>query len=319
MTDNYIIKKIKNELPKQDYRMEETGKNNEKLFLKEIITGEEVLAHDKWYEDKKPRLNRERIKDRLSFAYLLFPLFLKEQALIKKVFNKYFNSSKKYIILDIGCGFGSELIKKYGNVVGIDVSASALSIVSNIYDLAIQIDSGDKTYPFADKTFDIIFHSNLEAHIPFENKDQFWKEQRRILKDSGKIIMVTEDIVDVWPYGRAFKGKKSQELIRDMGHFGFERLQDKIKRIKEHDFKVLDIKKIDGSVGSFYRMYNWYRYAEIKTFRDRMVLQLLEAINGNIFLEKILTAIINPLATVEVLFRKPEQCFINLVVVEKRF
>lgn len=88
-------------------------------------------------------------------------------------------------VLDIGCG-ENLLVKKHGNGVGVDVHPwKGIDVLV------------DTAYlPFQDETFDtIIFMASLN-HIPKPIRSKVLEEARRVLKDSGQILvtMITPKI-----------------------------------------------------------------------------------------------------------------------------
>ena len=293
-------------------------KSGSKVILRNIIFSDKSVFHENWYQDKKVNVYRNLIKEKFSWLYPVFPLFFRKSALIKKVFKKYLDSKNKNLILDLGCGFGTPTLSNYGEVIGLDVSEKAITTSSIFYNFCIQIDSEDKFHPFLDETFDLIYHSNLEAHISFDKKNLFWKEQFRILKHGGKILMITEDITSSWPYGKAISGSKSKELMDEMGHFGFEKLDSKLRRIRNNGLDILKIIKIEGSISSFSKIYNWYKYIDKKSFLDKLIWYVSKTVNKSIILNEIFTTAINPLASIEIFFRKPEQCSSNLIIISKK-
>jgi ubiquinone/menaquinone biosynthesis C-methylase UbiE len=82
-------------------------------------------------------------------------------------------------ILDVGCGNGiitNILAEKY-DVTGTDFSASALEFVKGKKVLA----SADNL-PFEDRSFDLVFSSELLEHLPKDVLDKAMAEMRRITK-----------------------------------------------------------------------------------------------------------------------------------------
>ncbi len=103
-------------------------------------------------------------------------------------------------ILEVGCGSGhfTNMIKTYYptcEVYGIDLDtghikfAKAESKKLNI-DAHYQI-ADVKHLPFDDNSFDIVFSHTLVEHLPF---DDFVKEQKRVLKPGGKLIIMRVDV-----------------------------------------------------------------------------------------------------------------------------
>jgi len=50
-----------------------------------------------------------------------------------------------------------------------------------------------KGLPFKDESFDIVFHSHVLEHIPFDQRDSFMAENFRLIKKGGALRMVIPD------------------------------------------------------------------------------------------------------------------------------
>lgn len=156
---------------------------------------------------------------------------------------------KDNVILDIACGAGRDYFKKYGEVVGVDLSFDALKIASKKYDLVLQ--SGVDSLPFLDDSFDYVVSSDFFGHIKNEDKDKIIKEIARVLKSDGKTLHVIEtDSENIW-----FKiAHKNPELFQKYfieeigGHVGLEMPVDCIKRWEKNNFSILKKEKIWGLI-----------------------------------------------------------------------
>lgn len=153
------------------------------------------------------------------------------------------------MVLDIACGAGRDYFKKYGFVVGIDLSSKPLEIAKKKYDLAIQ--GGVEKLPFADNTFDYVVSSDFFGHVKNEDKDAIIKEILRVLKPGGKTLHVIEtDSENFW-----FKiAHRSPDLFQKYfiekigGHIGLEMPSTAVERWEKDGFTVLKAKKIWGVV-----------------------------------------------------------------------
>lgn len=101
---------------------------------------------------------------------------------LNQVLKECGNKSK---ILEVGAGAGwqSKILSDYGYKV------SAIDIVDTIYkneQIFEVIDYDGHKIPFEDKSFDIVFSSNVLEHIP--HIVDFQKEIKRVLKDDGICI-----------------------------------------------------------------------------------------------------------------------------------
>ena len=73
--------------------------------------------------------------------------------------------NKKSLILDVGCGGGWGLIlKRYGTVVGIDVSLNSLEYARNIYKHVVH--ASVTQIPFPSGYFDAVVSEDVLGHVP---------------------------------------------------------------------------------------------------------------------------------------------------------
>lgn len=104
-------------------------------------------------------------------------------------------------VLDMGCGVGAfafHAAKKGACSIGIDYSKesvnTARTIVKEYYDSGIDVSfvRGDATLlPFCDNYFDKVVSADFIEHISYEDSQKVVFEARRVLRNSGQIIMYT--------------------------------------------------------------------------------------------------------------------------------
>ncbi len=104
-------------------------------------------------------------------------------------------------VLEVGCGSGhfTNMIKTYYptcEVYGIDLDDNNIKFAkteSRKLNIDVHYQVADvKHLPFEDNSFDIVFSHTLIEHLPF---DDFIKEQKRVLKKGGKLIIMRVDMV----------------------------------------------------------------------------------------------------------------------------
>ncbi|MDB3990755.1 class I SAM-dependent methyltransferase [Gammaproteobacteria bacterium] len=99
---------------------------------------------------------------------------------------RYFPEDKNKSILEIGSGTGFQLNiieKDFKNCTGIEVKGSSYEVQNS------KITEYDgKSIPFDDKSFDVVFSSNVLEHI--RDIDDYNKEIHRVLKDNGICVHI---------------------------------------------------------------------------------------------------------------------------------
>ena len=97
-------------------------------------------------------------------------------------------------VLDIGCGTGThlEIYQKAGcQVFGIDLSPAMVEICRKKLDGSGEIHLGDASrLPFADEAFDFVISSITIHEMPAEVRTAVMKEARRVLKRSGRYLII---------------------------------------------------------------------------------------------------------------------------------
>ncbi|HTC01546.1 MAG TPA: class I SAM-dependent methyltransferase, partial [Ferruginibacter sp.] len=106
------------------------------------------------------------------------------------------NSSKSHLdILDLGCGRGwlSNLLSRYGNVIGIEPVKSVAEYGHLLFPgLDIRNETSDKLLEKGYKGFfDLVVCSEVIEHIPDNNKKQFITNINMLLKPDGFAIIST--------------------------------------------------------------------------------------------------------------------------------
>lgn len=105
-------------------------------------------------------------------------------------------------ILDVGCGRGwtSNLLSKYGNVLGIDPVASVIEYGRELYPniglMALGLEDYCSLYP--EEKYDLIVCTEVLEHIV--DKPQFLKKIKNLLSDNGYVILSTprKEIQEEW-------------------------------------------------------------------------------------------------------------------------
>ena len=104
--------------------------------------------------------------------------------------------TKKLKILDVGCGFGDNTIKikdvcPNSKMYGIDFYEEGLRKCKEHGIITKKVNIEDEKFPFKNNYFDILISNMVVEHI--DDLDKFISEQKRILKNDGKLIISTNN------------------------------------------------------------------------------------------------------------------------------
>ncbi|WP_304511552.1 class I SAM-dependent methyltransferase [Desulfobacula sp.] len=120
--------------------------------------------------------------------------------------------SKKFIILDVGCGYGRTLNELYQEgfkkIFGIDFSQKMIERGNRLYP-CLDLKKCNTIFPFDDNTFDaVILISVLTCIVKDENQEQLVGEIERVLKSGGSLyindFLINRDLRNIDRYN-AFK------------------------------------------------------------------------------------------------------------------
>jgi glycosyltransferase involved in cell wall biosynthesis/SAM-dependent methyltransferase len=104
-------------------------------------------------------------------------------------------------VLDVGCGLGVYMrhLEEVGyDAYGIDLSSFASKASKQSRASALFL-------PFRDSCFDVLISTHLIEHLTPVEIGDFLREARRVLKNSGRIFLITPNL---WSVVRPFYGKK---------------------------------------------------------------------------------------------------------------
>jgi SAM-dependent methyltransferase len=156
-----------------------------------------------------------------------------------------FKFKKDQKLLEIGCGRGEFLdaFQQLGmNCYGVDLSEHGFSHLSNIQVARVNI--SQDALPFEDYSFDIVYHKSLIEHL--YSPDNLMKETCRVLKQGGRIVILTPDWVSTM--------KVFYEDYTHSRPYNVMALSDLLK--------VYDFKNIETEL--FYQLPILWRYPKLK-------------------------------------------------------
>lgn len=129
-------------------------------------------------------------------------------------------------ILDLGCGWGRELVRLQ-NAVGIDVCLPFLKTAKS-YTKNDVVLASISSLPFTDDSFDLLVMSEVIEHL--ENQERSMSEAIRVLQDKGRIVLQTPNrqftkqkvVAEKYGHVHEFNPK---ELFIFLANFGFRELK----------------------------------------------------------------------------------------------
>ena len=161
--------------------------------------------------------------------------FIYIEKILKKEIN---NRSKKIKILDIGCGSG-EISRFFNNLdyIGIDVNPDYIEFARKIYKKNFEVMNAQKLR-FKKRYFDYVVIIGVLHHIDDKNCNLILNEIKRVIKDTGKIIIIedvnTQSKIDL--LGNIIRKLDVGEHIRTQKEW-LELLSKKINIKKQYRFK----------------------------------------------------------------------------------
>lgn len=163
----------------------------EKFFLpqklKEINSLLTPILKEPWLK-KKWKMARKRISSRNYAKYIEMLLAI-------------INLRKDMKILDVGCGFGTEIIEFANlgaNCVGLEVVetyAKVITVVGKEFKIEVRGDFDDGCdLPYENESFDVVMSKNYFEHV--KDLDLGIREQIRVLKENGKLIVIDGNLLN---------------------------------------------------------------------------------------------------------------------------
>jgi len=107
----------------------------------------------------------------------------------KWIYENFLKGVRGQKILEIGIGVGGviQFLKKDNEVIGSEISQSAININKELGIKTIKIDLDNGRFPFKDKSFDVIIFIGTIEHL--NNPQNAINEIKRLIKETGRIII----------------------------------------------------------------------------------------------------------------------------------
>ncbi len=146
-------------------------------------------------------------------------------------------------VLDVGCGTGEITMRAKarsgptGSVAGIDPAPEMIAVARQKAARAgLDVDyrvAAVETMPFADATFDVVMSSLMMHHLPEDLKPRALAEIRRVLKPSGRLVVVDLKqptshlgrLAPVWLLHRSAADHSLQDLAALLNKAGFAAIE----------------------------------------------------------------------------------------------
>jgi len=127
-------------------------------------------------------------------------------------------------VLDVGCGTGAQLklYRPYGcRVFGIEMSAGMIAAARQKSEGSLNLCRGNAAgMPYRDQTFELLLLSMMLHEIPPDMRSAVLSETGRVLKDSGRILIIDYHVGRINLPGRLVKGVITLiEMAAGRAHF----------------------------------------------------------------------------------------------------
>ena len=128
------------------------------------------------------------------------------------------------MILDIGCGGGSRVMAKQGQVVGVDLSIKGLRNALTVGGYWSGVVADVASLPLADSSFDYIVSRDLIGHLPEYVKPRIFDEMQRVCRPGGRLIhaIEVESNNPLMRWARRHAQLYREHFILQDGHVGLE-------------------------------------------------------------------------------------------------
>ena len=200
---------------------------------------------------------------KFTITHYTYPRIVKKYAVLKPLFDlltmisisnrprRAFVTSgipTKGEVLDLGCGGGTELFTRFGNVCGLDISLKSLECAAQVYPQLVQ--GNVMKLPFADSGFDTVIASHLIGHLVREEKELFLEEIKRVLKPGGYLVLFAETNADnkTLYFAKQSPELYSQAFIQAPGHLGLEYQPDLDKLIQSRGYDSIQQVKLYNAI-----------------------------------------------------------------------
>ncbi len=192
----------------------------------------------------------ERLSRTQRLVYKLYATFSQSHSRSRFIEQMMFKQKRVLkrppIILDAGCGGGSQITAKLGCVMGIDLALKGLKNAVTLagYDGAVV--GHVVSLPFANSSFDCVISRDLIGHLPIAVKNSFYKEMKRVCRSGGILIHAVEvesnNILIQW--ARKYPQLYRESFVLQDGHVGLEAPTVARERFESLGFRLVEAKPL---------------------------------------------------------------------------
>lgn len=197
-----------------------------------------------------------------------------------KALKKLIHKKKKKVkikILDLGCGYGriSKVLKKFGNVVGLDISYQGLKLAKK---LKIPLVLGDgEILPFRSKSFDVVVCAEV---IPYtDNPYNMLREIKRVLVNNGLLFLSVENLYGGLISDPFIKASEIEDIIRrgESKKAKYFRKEEILSTLEKMGFKVIYFRPVGFVRAGFLSKYKFRNVEKLERLCAKYVPLLARA------------------------------------------
>jgi SAM-dependent methyltransferase len=164
---------------------------------------------------------------------------------------------ERAVVVDVGCAGGIRWLASNADVIGVDVSISALEHATEHYPLGLR--TSGFHLPLQNAAIDIVYGSYVYEHVPPTAKDQFLGEIARVLRPGGSCVLQFDTHADnrLMRWARRDEEAYRRGFVEHDGHVGLETLSQAIRRIDEAGLEIVTAHPFGWTPVQYLPLYSW--------------------------------------------------------------
>lgn len=140
---------------------------------------------------------------------------------IYRAYSRFYQIKKDEVLLDLGCRYGNILKFCSKKSCGTDINRHVVDVCKR-RGFNVVLADATKGLPYDDKYFDVVFCKHVIEHVL--DTPAFMKEAQRVLKNNGRIILITPNILkrkfkffDDAEHVKPFTSRAIKQILWDNG------------------------------------------------------------------------------------------------------